>query len=199
MKILQINSSARIDGSASSAVADAIVRHLRRIDPDAVVQIKNLARDPVQPLDELAVATRMLPPDARTPDQTARALEDERHVVELLAADIIVIGAPMYNFNIPSQLKNWIDAVAKPGATFRYTETGPIGLVKGKKAIIALTRGGFYRETPADTPAQYLRYMLGFLGITDVQFIYAEGMARGPEMTAKAFRDADEQILNLVA
>lgn len=83
MKILQINSSARIDGSTSSALADAIVRHLRRIDPDAVVQIKNLARDPIQPLDELAVAARMLPPDARTPDQTARALEDERHVVEL--------------------------------------------------------------------------------------------------------------------
>jgi FMN-dependent NADH-azoreductase len=199
MNILQINSSARVDGSASSLIAASIVQRLVGAYPEATLQIRDLAREPIQPLDELAVEARVLQPDARTPEQAARALQDEAHIAELQAADIIVIGAPMYNFNIPSQLKNWIDAVAKPGATFRYTESGPIGLIKGKRAIIALTRGGFYRDTPADTPAQYLKYMLGFLGITDVQFVYAEGMARGPDMTAKAFRDADEQILKLVA
>ncbi len=116
-----------------------------------------------------------------------------------LAADVIVIGAPMYNFNISAHLKNWIDAIVRPGVTFRYTETGPVGLVSGKTVHIALTRGGVYRGTPADIPVQYLTQVFAFIGVTDVQFVYAEGMSRGPDMVDKAFRDADAQIARLVA
>ncbi|MFE1599003.1 FMN-dependent NADH-azoreductase [Methylobacterium sp. ID0610] len=199
MKILQINSSARASASASTRLADSIVAQLGTAHPAAQVEVLNLATHPVAPLDEVAVEARFTPPDARSPEQAARAAQDDGLVAQLLAADVIVVGAPMYNFNIPAQLKNWIDAVTRPGATFRYTETGPVGLVEGKTVYVALTRGGFYRDTPTDTPAQYLKFMFGFLGITDVRFVYAEGMGRGPEMVEQAFRDAGEQIARLVA
>ena len=199
MKILQLNSSARAEGSGSTRLAETIVARLKMVHPDAVVETRDLVKEPLPPLDDIAVASRFTPADSRTPAQTERGARDAEVVAQLLAADVIVIGAPMYNFNIPTHLKNWIDAIAKPGVTFRYTPNGPIGLVSGKKVYVALTRGGFYRDTPDDMPANYLRYFFKFIGITDVSFVYAEGMTRGPEMTAKAFADAEAQIARLVA
>ena len=104
---------------------------------------------------------------------------DDALIAEVQAADVVVLGVPMYNFGVPAQLKNWIDAIARAGVTFRYTANGPEGLLKGKKVYVALTRGGKYRDTPADTQVPYLKTVLGFLGMTDVQFVYAEGLAMG--------------------
>ncbi|CAO3439260.1 FMN-dependent NADH-azoreductase [Azospirillum doebereinerae] len=199
MKILQINSSARTEGAASTRIADSLVARLMDRQPGATLEVRDLAKEPAAQLDDVAVTARMTPPEARTPWQAARAAQDDALIQQLLCADIVVIGAPMYNFNISAHLKNWIDGIVKPGVTFRYTETGPVGLIGGKTVYIALTRGGFYRDTPADTPAHHLKHVFAFLGITDVHFVYAEGMARGPDVAAKAFRDADDQIIQLVA
>jgi len=105
----------------------------------------------------------------------------------------------MYNFGVPVQLKTWIDAIARAGVTFRYTEKGPEGLIKGKKVYVALARGGMYRDTPLDSQVPYLKAVLGFLGMSDVEFVYAEGLAMGAEGAAKAFAGADEQIAQLIA
>ncbi|TWA78440.1 FMN-dependent NADH-azoreductase [Azospirillum brasilense] len=199
MKILQINSSARSTGAASTRIADSLAARLAGRYPGATLDVLDLAREPVAALDDVAVAARMAAPDVRTPEQAARAAQDDALIRQFLAADVIVIGAPMYNFNISAHLKNWIDAIVRPGVTFRYTEVGPVGLVSGKTVHIALTRGGVYRGTPADIPVQYLTQVFAFIGITDVRFVYAEGMSRGPDMVDKAFRDADAQIAQLVA
>lgn len=108
-------------------------------------------------------------------------------IAEVQAAEVIVLGVPMYNFGVPAQLKNWIDAISRNGVTFRYTENGPEGLLKGKKVYVALARGGRYRGTEADSQVPYLRTVLGFLGMTDMHFIYAEGLNMGPEAAKKGF------------
>ena len=131
--------------------------------------------------------------------QAARVAEYDELIAEVQTADMLVLGAPMYNFGVTSQLKNWIDAIARAGVTFRYTENGPEGLVKGKKVYVALARGGIYRDTPADSQVPYLKGVLGFLGMTDVEFIYAEGLAMGPESADKAFAAAEAAIGAVVA
>ena len=120
-------------------------------------------------------------------------------IAEIQAADVVVLGVPMYNFGVPAQLKNWIDAVTRAKVTFRYAATGPEGLLKGKKVYVALTRGGQYRNTPADTQVPYLRTVLSFLGMTDVQFVYAEGLAMGAEAANEAMISARQQIAQALA
>ena len=111
----------------------------------------------------------------------------------------MVLGVPMYNFGVPAQLKNWIDAIARAGVTFRYTANGPEGLLTGKKVYVALTRGGLYRNTPADTQVPYLETVLTFLGMDDLRFIYAEGLSLGAEAEAKALAGAHAQIDEVLA
>lgn len=113
---------------------------------------------------------------------------------EVQAADVLVLGVPMYNFGVPAQLKNWIDAIARARVTFTYTDKGPVGLLTGKKVYVALTRGGQYRNTPADTQVPYLKTVLAFLGMTDVQFVYAEGLAMGAQAEQDALASAHAQI-----
>ncbi|HEX6706713.1 MAG TPA: NAD(P)H-dependent oxidoreductase [Albitalea sp.] len=194
MNILQLNSSARAENSQSSRLASAMVERLRAAQPDAQLTVRDLARTPHLALDEVALAALFTPADKRTPEQAARVALDDALIAELFAADVIVLGVPMYNFGVPTQLKNWIDAVARAGVTFKYTEKGPVGMVQGKKVYVALTRGGLYRNTPADTQVPYLKTFLGFIGLTDVQFIYAEGLAMGPDAEQKALASAQAQI-----
>ena len=195
MNILQINSSARgAEQSQSTRLAGAMVARLHAADPDARVTVRDLARQPHPALDETALGALFTPAAQRSPEQAARVALDDTLIAELQAADVIVLGVPMYNFGVPVQLKNWIDAVARAGVTFKYTESGPVGLVQGKKVYVALTRGGLYRDTPADTQTPYLRTFLGFIGMTDVQFIYAEGLAMGPEAEQQALESARSQI-----
>lgn len=194
MNILQINSSARQEQSQSSRLAASIVERLRAAHPGARVTVRDLGRTPHPALDEAALGALFSPADQRTPAQAARVALDDALIDELKAADAIVLGVPMYNFGVPAQLKNWIDAVARAGVTFRYTENGAVGLVQGKKVYVALTRGGRYRNTPADTQVPYLKTFLGFIGLTDVTFIYAEGLALGAQAEREALASAQAQI-----
>lgn len=197
MKILQINSSARSAGANSTRLADAITTRLKAANPGAVVELRDLAAHPHPVLDEAALGALFTPAEQRSPEQAARVALDDALIAQLQSADAIVIGVPMYNFGVPVQLKTWIDAIARAGVTFRYTENGPEGLVKGKKVYVALARGGVYRDTPADSQVPYLKGVLGFLGMTDVEFIYAEGLAMGPETADKAFAEAEAAIAAL--
>lgn len=130
--------------------------------------------------------------------QEALALSDEL-IAELKAHDVIVIAAPMYNFNIPTQLKNYFDLIARAGVTFRYTEKGPEGLVTGKRAVVLTSRGGIHKDTPTDLITPYLNVFTGFIGITDVNVVFAEGIAYGPEVASKAQSDAKAAIDSVVA
>jgi FMN-dependent NADH-azoreductase len=194
MKILQINSSARSEGSHSTRLAHDIVERLAAANPGAAVVLRDLARTPHPALDEPALGALFTPVEKRTPEQAARVALDNALIAEIQAADVIVIGAPMYNFGVSTQLKNWIDAIARVKVTFQYTANGPEGLLKGKKVYVTLARGGLYRDTPADTQVPYLKMVLGFLGMTDVQFVYAEGLAMGPDAEQKALASAQAQI-----
>ena len=199
MKILQINSSARSAGANSTRLADAVTTRLKAANPGAVVELRDLAAHPHPVLDEAALGALFTPAEQRSPEQAARVALDDALIAQLQSADAIVLGVPMYNFGVPVQLKTWIDAIARAGVTFRYTENGPEGLVKGKKVYVALARGGVYRDTPADSQVPYLKGVLGFLGMTDVEFIYAEGLAMGPETADKAFAEAEAAIGAAVA
>jgi len=194
MNILQINSSARAENSQSTRLASAIAARLRAGGPHAALTVRDLGRTPHPALDEAALAALFTPAEQRTPEQAARVALDDALIAELFAADVIVLGVPMYNFGVPAQLKNWIDAVARAGVTFRYTDKGALGLVQGKQVYVALTRGGLYRDTPADTQVPYLKAFLGFIGLADVQFIYAEGLAMGAQAEQKALASAQSQI-----
>ncbi len=195
MNILQINSSARNNGASySTRLANRIVARLRGVDPDAQITVRDLNETPHPVLDEAALTALFTPADQRTAEQAARVALDDALIAEAQAANVIVLGVPMYNFGVPAQLKNWIDAVSRAGVTFRYTANGPEGLLKGKTVYVALTRGGKYRNTPADSQVPYLTTVLSFLGMTDLHFVYAEGLAMGADAEQAALASAYEQI-----
>lgn len=197
MNILQINSSVRSANSHSNRLAAELSAHLLAQHPGATLQVRDLGATPHPVLDETALQALFTPADQRTEAQQARVAQDDALIAELQAADSVVIGAPMYNFGISAQLKNWIDAISRAGVTFRYTAQGPEGLLTGKKVYVVLSRGGLYRNTPNDTQMPYLRAFLGFLGMSDVEFIYAEGLAMGPDSEAQALSAARAEIAQL--
>lgn len=194
MKILQVNSAARSVGANSTQIANAVTARLVTKHPEAIVEVLDLAITPHPALDQEALGALFTASEERTQAQQSRIDLDNALIAQVQAADVLVIGVPMYNFTISSQLKNWIDAIAKAGVTFRYTDTGPEGLLTGKKVYVALARGGIYRDTPNDHQVPYLKMILGFLGMTDVSFIYAEGFAMGAEHTEQALSSAHAQI-----
>ncbi|MGH6646872.1 FMN-dependent NADH-azoreductase [Aquabacterium sp.] len=198
MNILQINSSSRPGASHSSRLAASIVERLRAHQLDATVTVRDLGRAPLGELDEPTLQALFTPAEQRTAEQAARVAIDDAVIAEVQAADVLVLGVPMYNFGVPAQLKNWIDAIARAKVTFTYTEQGPVGLLTGKKVYVALTRGGLYRNTPADTQVPYLKTVLAFLGMTDVQFVYAEGIAMGPQAEQDALASAQAQIEEVI-
>lgn len=198
-KVLVLKSSILAGYSQSNQLSDYFVEQWREQHSADQVTVRDLAANPVPVLDgELVGALR--PSDAAlTPrQQAALALSDEL-IAELKEHDIVVIAAPMYNFNIPTQLKNYFDLVARAGVTFRYTEKGPEGLITGKRAVILTSRGGIHKDTPTDLLVPYLNLFLGFIGITDVNYVFAEGIAYGPEVATKAQSDAKAAIDSIVA
>lgn len=198
MNILQINASAR-QGGNSTRVADAIVSRLQAATAAAKLTRRDLASQPHPILDEAALGALFTPAEQRTPEQAARVALDDALIAEVQAADVIVLGVPMYNLGVPVQFKSWIDAIARAGVTFRYTENGPKGLLEGKKVYVGLARGGRYRDTAFDTQVPYLKTVLGFLGITDVSFFYAEGLNMGPEAAAQGFAAAEADMAAAIA
>ena len=199
MNILQINASARREGANSTRVADAIVARLKAANPGARLTLRDLAATPHPLLDEAALGALFTPADQRTAEQAARVALDDALIAEIQAHDTLVLGVPMYNFGVPVQLKSWIDAIARAGVTFRYTANGPEGLLKGKKVYVALARGGLYRDTANDSQVPYLKSVLGFLGLTDLHFIYAEGLAMGPEAASQGFAQAEADLAAALA
>ena len=186
MKLLHLDASILGDNSASRSLSAAITRRWRQSVPGLAVQYRDLAGEHALPHLDAASLAKSDPTEAA---RSARALE------EFLAADVVVIGAPMYNFTIPSQLKAWIDRIAVAGKTFRYTADGPEGLAGGKRVIVAATYGG---QHPADSDRNfvepYLRQLFAFLGVDNLSFIDAEGLALSPDMRAQALDAAHQRI-----
>jgi len=197
--LLQLNSSIFSSSGQSTQLADQFVAAWRANQPDAQVTVRNLAQQPLPHLDAQRVLAFFAQPETRTPDQQIFVAESDALIDELKQAEIIVIGLPMYNFGIPSVLKAYFDQIARAGVTFRYTENGPEGLLTDKKAYVFATRGGQYAGTPLDSQTGYVRNFLGFLGITDVEFIYAEGLNMGDLNKEAALAEAQQQIAKLVA
>jgi len=198
MNILQITSSLRGEQSESNRVANSIVAKLVAANPNASVVTRDLARQPHPQLDEAALGALFTPAESRTAEQSARVALDDALIAQVQAADMVVIGAPMYNFGIPVQLKSWFDAIARAGVTFRYTENGPEGLLKGKKVFVATARGGIY-PADADPQVPFVRMLLNFLGMTDQTFVYSAAQSMGPEAAAKGQAEADATVAAALA
>jgi FMN-dependent NADH-azoreductase len=196
MNILHIVSSPRGNASYSNRVAGNVVDELVRRDPDATVTVRNVATDPLPHIDDDFVAATRSPNGPQTERQRALLAQSDALVDELFAADVVVLGAPMINFTIPSTLKAWIDNVARAGRTFSYSEAGPKGLVTGKQVIIIGARGGVYSEAakPLDFQIPYLKSVLGFLGMTEVEVLEVDGTAYGPEAAEKAVTAATAKM-----
>ena len=179
MKILQIKSSVFNGNGQSSRLADEFVARLREERPDVEVVERDIVADPVPHLDGPRASAFFAKPEERSAEQRAVIAYSDALIDELRGADVLVLGLPMYNFGVPSQLKAWFDHIARAGVTFKYTEKGAVGLLTGKKAYVFAARGGIYGDN--DTQTQFVRQFLGFIGITDVEFVYAEGLAISPE------------------
>jgi FMN-dependent NADH-azoreductase len=202
--ILQINSSLHGEQAQSSRLASEFVEALRgprRLDagPGISLTVRDLARRPVPHLTAERFQALATPAGERTLDQQRVVAESDELVEELKRADVIAIGLPMYNFGVPSTLKAYFDHVARAGVTFRYTADGPVGLLAGKRAYVFATRGGRHAGTPADLQTAYVRQFLGFIGIRDVEFVYAEGLALGAEQRVAAVANAVARIGQLAA
>jgi FMN-dependent NADH-azoreductase len=199
MKLLHIDSSPLGGNSVSRELTQRIVAQWKALHPHAKVDYLDLAKDAPSHLSMDSLGFRLGPNAGGLSDVQRRENEiSERLVTQFLAADVVVIGAPMYNFSVPSQLKAWIDRIAQAGRTFTYTDKGPKGLAGGKTVIIASSRGGMYSTNPAmaslDHQESYLKTVFGFIGITDVRFVRAEGVAMGDAAKAQALSGADVAI-----
>lgn len=200
MKILlQLNSSIFSSGGQSSQLADQFVTAWLDNHQDTRVIVRDLAQEPLPHLDAHRVSAFFAQPQARTPDQQSFVAESDALIDEIRRAQVIVIGLPMYNFGIPSTLMAYFDQIARAGVTFRYGEKGPEGLLTGKKAYIFATRGGMYAGTPLDSQTDYVRNFLAFLGITDVEFVYAEGLNMSETNKDAALAEARQHLVELAA
>lgn len=204
MKLLHIDSSPLAGNSVSRQLTERIVAQWRAAHPGTTVEHLDLAIDAPSHLNSDSLGFRLAPDAPNLTEVQKRENQiSEKLVSQFLAADVVVVGAPMYNFSVPSQLKAWIDRVAQAGRTFTYTEQGPKGLAAGKTVIVASSRGGVYSTNPAlsglDHQESYLKAVFGFFGITDVQFVRAEGVAMGEAAKAQAMGAADVAIKALGA
>ncbi|MBD3584677.1 FMN-dependent NADH-azoreductase [Salinimonas sp. HHU 13199] len=196
--ILVINSSLNEASGNSSKLTEKYIETLQASKSVSVTS-RNLYASNLGHLEASEMEAWMTDADSRTDEQAKLAELSDTLIAEVQAADEIVIGVPMYNFGIPSALKAWIDRIARAGITFRYTENGPQGLLEGKKVTILAARGGQYVGTPMDTQTEYLKHFFAFIGITDIRFVYAEGLAMGDEQASKAFNNANEKIVELTS
>jgi FMN-dependent NADH-azoreductase len=197
--LLQLNSSLFSDGGQSSRLAARFVADWHARNPRSTVIARDLAADPVPHLTAERFQSFLAPAAERTPVQQSIVDYSDALIDELRRAGVIVIGLPMYNFGVPSTLKAYFDHIARANVTFRYTENGPHGLLTGKKAYVFATRGGRYAGTQDDSETAFVRQFLGFLGIDDVEFVYAEGLAIGNAAKAAALAGAERTIERLVA
>jgi FMN-dependent NADH-azoreductase len=192
--LLLIRSSLLLGDGQSNQLADRFVTAWQAANPEGRVIVRDLATDPVPHLDLARVGAFGTPPEQRTPEQRALVAESDALIAELQGADTVVFGLPLYNFGMPSTLKAYFDHVARAGITFRYTAEGPEGLIKGKRVYVFTTRGGHYKGQAHDTQTPFVRTLLGFLGMTDVRFVHAEGLALGDESRQAGLQAAEAEI-----
>ncbi|MBF9149587.1 FMN-dependent NADH-azoreductase [Novosphingobium jiangmenense] len=198
MKILHIDSSTSGEESVSRELTSAIVAQLAAKTPGAVVERLDLAASPLDHLDAVAGGALRLPPDAQSDAMKAAAPAELAHLRQFMSADVAVIGAPMYNFSVPSQLKAWLDRLAVPGVAFTYSEAGPKGLAGSTRVIIASSQGGMYGESdPAEHQESLLRVFFGLLGVTDLTIVRADKIGFGPEARAASIAAAKAEIAAL--
>lgn len=193
-QVLVIESSARTAGSVSRQLTADFIAKWQAANPQDQVKVRDLAVEQVPHLDIDLLSGWMKPAEQQNDVEKAAAARSNLLTDELVAADVLVLAAPMYNFAIPSTLKAWLDHVLRAGVTFKYTETGPQGLLTGKRAYVLTARGGIYAGGALDHQEPYLRQALAFVGIHDVTFIHAEGLNMGPEFLEKGLAEAREQL-----
>ena len=198
--LLQINASINNGNGQSSQLAYQFVAAFRKRNPGAEVIVRDVAAtEPVPHLDAERFGAFITQADVRSAAQHAVVAYSDTLINELKRADVIVLGLPMYNFGVPSQLKAYFDHIARAGVTFAYTEKGPVGQLTGKKVYVFAARGGLYAGTPMDTQTSYVRDFLRFIGMADVEFIYAEGLAVSPQSKATGLANAAAEIARLAA
>lgn len=194
--ILFINSSISGENGNSTKLA----RHfLAQLPAGTTVTEVDLNNDPLPHLEMAEIGAWMTEPAQRTEQQQALAARSDQLIAKIEAADALIIGVPMYNFSLPTQLKAAFDRIARAGVTFKYTETGPVGLLQDKPVIFALARGGAYANTPADSQVPLLKTFFNFVGLTQLHFVYAEALNMGPESADKALNEAQQQLTALAA
>lgn len=196
--LLQLNTSLFASNGQSSQLANQFVSAWTAANPEGKVIVRDLANDPVPHLNAQRFGAFLAKPEDRTAEQQVVVDFSDALIDELRSADVIALGLPMYNFGIPSTLKAYIDHIGRAGVTFRYTANGPEGLLTGKKAYIFAARGGMYAGTALDTQTSYVRDFLRFIGISDVEFIYAEGLAMGDASKDAALANAGTAIQQLI-
>lgn len=196
MKVLHIDSSLQGRNSTSSQLAEKVINKLDA-NIDLEVTYRDLNTKMIPHLTEKRFTAFHTPEEARSPEQQADVALSDQLIDELSGSDVLIIGIPMYNLGVPSTLKAWIDHIARAGKTFAYTANGPQPLLSMPKTYVIATRGGMYANTPADTQTPWLKQILGFIGITDVEFIYAEGIAMGS--AEDAISQAENHISELIA
>ncbi len=192
-RVLALKSSILGDNSQSNKLVEEFIKNVAQDK----LTVRDLAANPLPVLD-LTVATALRSAGDLSQEQQQVVDLSDALIEEVKAADTLVIAAPMYNFTIPTQLKNWIDLIARAGVTFKYTENGVQGLFENKKAIVVTTRGGIHKDAPTDNITPYLSTVLGFVGIADVEFVYAEALNMGEDAAAKGITEAQSQLATLV-
>jgi FMN-dependent NADH-azoreductase len=198
--LLQLNASINNSNGQSSQLANQFVAAFREKRPQARIIVRDVAAsDAVPHLDAERFGAFITKPEERSNAQHAVVAYSDALIAELQQADVVVLGLPMYNFGVPSQLKAYFDHIARAGVTFKYTDKGPEGLLGGKKVFVFAARGGLYAGTPMDTQTSYVRDFLRFLGMTDVEFVYAEGLAVSPQSKEAGLARAVAEIARLAA
>ncbi|MBD9438957.1 FMN-dependent NADH-azoreductase [Pseudomonas sp. PDM04] len=193
-RVLIIESSARQQDSVSRQLTQTFISQWKAAHPQDPITVRDLAVNPVPHLDINLLGGWMKSAELRSEIEQASLERSNQLTDEVLAADVLVLAAPMYNFAIPSTLKAWLDHVLRAGVTFKYTDTGPQGLLSGKRAYVLTARGGIYAGGPADHQEPYLRQVMGFIGIHDVTFIHAEGMNLGGDFQEKGLNQANAKL-----
>jgi len=198
--LLQINASINNGNGESSRLANQFVAAFHKSHPKATIVVRDVAAaEPVPHLNAERFGAFIAKPEQRSAAQQAVVAYSDALINELKQADVIVLGLPMYNFGVPSQLKAYFDHIARLGVTFEYTEKGPVGKLTGKKVYVFAARGGVYEGTPMDTQTSYVRDFLRFLGMSDVEFIYAEGLHMSPQSKQSALAKAEAEIARIAA
>jgi len=197
--LLHIKSSLFADHGQSTQLADQFITQWLEKNPNGQVVSRDLVKEPLPHLDADLIAALMSEPAQRNEQQQAVVALSDSLIDELQQADLVLIGVPMYNFGVPSQMKTWLDLLARAGVTFRYTETGPVGLLQDKPVVLLATRGGLYKEAGMDHQIPFLKQFLGFVGLNSVEVIYAEGLNMGDGVKEQALTAAREQIVLLAS